>query len=292
MEKKQHVKRTEVRITVCDRSRYSNSLWSQFGLSMVLDVFFDDCSFRRTLFDTGWTYPPLQNNLAELGIPIESIDWLALSHSHYDHTGGLGGIMKEPEGRFSLIAHEEIARPVYSQRKSLTYIGMDPSLLGSLPQNRLLLVKEPVEFLPGVWFSGTIPRVTSFEQAEWGVSILEEGILRPDPENDDSSIFVDILSEGILVLTGCCHAGLINTLEAARNLFRERPIVAVIGGFHLVDQKEEVRLQTVDQLSDFPDLRVWSGHCTGEIGERMLGEKLGDRFAPFYTGDLISFGSC
>lgn len=282
--------KTEVRILVCDRSPYSNSLWSQFGLSMALDTFFDDNTFRRTLFDTGWSYPPLQNNLKELGIKISSIDWLALSHSHYDHTGGLEDILKESEGRFSVIAHPEITRRVYSQRKSLKYIGMEPSLFERLPQNRLFLVSEPTEFLPGVWFSGTIPRITPFEKPEWGVSVLEKGILVPDPENDDASIFIDLPSEGVIVLTGCCHAGLINTLEAARNLFGNRPIAAVIGGFHLIDQEEEVRIRTVDNLANYPNIRVWSGHCTGEAGESMLKAKLGGRFAPFYTGDLISFG--
>lgn len=257
---------------------------------MVIDAFFDDNTSRRTLFDTGWTFPPLLRNLQELGMPIDSIDWLALSHSHYDHTGGLGGVLADPGGRFSLIAHSEITRPVFSQRKALKYIGMEPLLLESFPRSRLLLTRDPVEFLPDVWFSGTIPRVTSFEKPEWGVSVLENGSLRPDPENDDSAIFINLPSKGVIVMTGCCHAGLINTLEAARTLFKDRPVIAAIGGFHLIDQEEEVRSKTVEHLDDYPELKVWSGHCTGPVGERMLGDRLGEDFEAFYSGDLIVFG--
>jgi len=279
----------EITILVCDRSPYVNALWSQFGLSMLIECRWSGEMIRRILFDTGWTAEPVLHNMEALGVTMESIDALVLSHSHYDHTGGLAGILEAEGARFQVVAHTEITRPVFStRRKGVHYIGLDPGDLGRLPQSRLLLIKEPLELFPGVWVSGTIPRRTDFEKPETGVYVLKEGEFVPDPELDDMAIVLNMGRKGIVVVTGCCHAGIVNTIKAAREITGNPTVYGVIGGLHLIDLGEEVRKKTIESLSEFSIGHIWSGHCTGWDAEIMLQESFGERSSRFYTGDRIT----
>jgi len=280
----------ELVVLVCDRSRYLNDLWSQFGLSILVDCWWTNGSTKRLLFDTGWAAEPLLHNMDKLGVGLETIDTLVLSHCHYDHTGGLERLLTSEQARFNVVAHADITRPVYSGRSYLRYIGLDSPSFDELGAPRRLLVREPTQLGAGVMVTGTIPRVTEFEKPEEGVYVLKDGELRPDPELDDMALVFDVKDEGLVVLTGCSHAGVINTMRHAVQQTQKEHLRALVGGFHLVDLPDHVRRSTVHALSDFDLDEIWSGHCTGWAAEVMIHKVYGERHHRFYTGDRMTFG--
>ena len=283
------LERVELTVLICDRSRYLKDLGSQFGLSIMADCWWNNLDHRRILFDTGWSAEPLLHNMESLGIAVDSIDTLVLSHAHYDHSWGLPGLLQEEGSRFNIVAHREITRPVYSTRRGLRYIGLDPRPLKELPPARLTLIEEPVEIYPGVMVTGTIPRVTDFERPEEGVAVLHDGKLVPDPEWDDMALVFDMGQQGIVIVTGCSHAGVVNTVLHSQDITHNPRIQGLVGGFHLVDLDEDVRVKTVNALTDFSIDHIWSGHCTGWEAEWMLRKRFEDRHRMFYSGDRIAF---
>lgn len=276
----------KLRVMVCDRSRYINDLWSQFGLSILIDCYYKDQERKRILFDTGWGFGPLLHNFTKMNIAPNTIDMIVLSHCHYDHTGGLKGMINLLD-KFKLIAHQEITRAVYSDEPDFHYIGMDPSLINNLKRSEKILIKEPLEIASEVWVSGYIPRKTTFEKPEENVFILEDGILSPDPENDDMAIYINLGDSGIIVITGCGHAGLINTIYHGQNMLGNKKIRGLIGGFHLIDVEEDIRNKTISKLKEFEIEHIWSGHCTGWEAERKLENEFEGKNTRFFTGDEI-----
>ncbi len=286
---KSHIERLDLKVLICDRSRYINDLWSQFGLSILIDCYWSHGQQRKILFDTGWESDPLLHNMDKLGINISDIDALVLSHCHYDHTGGLTKLIGNESAKFKLIAHKDITRPVYSLKPEIHYIGLDEKLLSDLPRERLMLLANETEIYQDIWITGTIPRVTDFEKPEEDVYILKDGRLVEDPEEDDMALVFNLGEEGIVVVSGCSHAGIVNTLYKSMDLTGNKKIKGVIGGFHLIDLSREVRNKTIEEMGNLDIEHVWSGHCTGFDAEYLLREKFEKRHDMFYTGDVINF---
>ncbi|NLL61170.1 MAG: MBL fold metallo-hydrolase [Candidatus Atribacteria bacterium] len=289
MSDKSALARIDLKILVCDRSRYINNLWSQFGLSVLIDCYWDNGEKKRILFDSGWESDPLLHNMGKLNISVESIDSLVLSHCHYDHTGGLKKLINDETAKFKLFAHKEVTRPVYSLKPEIHYIGIDEKLILQLPRERLILLVNETEIYPEIHMTGTVPRITDFEKPEEDVYILDNGILIEDPEKDDMALVFDLGESGIVVVTGCSHAGIANTLYHSINITNNKNILGVVGGFHLIDLSPEVRRRTIEELEKFDIANIWSGHCTGFEAEYMLRERFGTRHGMFYTGDVIKF---
>jgi len=257
---------------------------------MLIDCYYEDGERKRILFDTGWSFEPLLHNFKKINILPKSIDMIVLSHCHYDHTGGLKGLLNEL-GEFKLFAHKEITRAVYSDEPDFHYIGLDPDLINNLKIDKKILIKEPLEISKQIWVSGYIPRKTSFEKPEKHVFIQKNGVLSPDPENDDMALYIDTGNSEMIVITGCGHAGLINTIYHGQNVIGHKKLRGLIGGFHLIDVDNKIRNKTVEKLKEFEIEHIWSGHCTGWKAERMLDDEFGERYSRFFTGDeiLINF---
>lgn len=283
------IEKLELKVLICDRSKYINNLWSQFGLSILVDCYWEDGEKRRILFDTGWESETLLHNMRKMDIRVESIDALVLSHCHYDHTGGLTELINNPNAKFKLIAHKDIIRPVYSMKPEIHYIGIDNKLISELPRERLMLLADATEIYNGIWITGTIPRITNFEKPEEDVYVLEDGKLVEDPEKDDMALAVDFGQAGIVVVSGCSHAGIVNTLYQSMSITSNKRILGVVGGFHLIDISQEVRDRTIEEMDKLAIERIWSGHCTGHEAEQLLRDRFGKRHDMFYTGDVIKF---
>ena len=285
---KKNLHRVELTVLVSDRSTYNNDLWSQFGLAILVDFSWNDGSQRRVLFDTGWTADPLLHNMDRLGIGLGSIDTVILSHSHYDHTGGLPRLLNHEEACFQVVAHPDITRPVFSKRGEFHYIGVEPSDFDKIPQARRVLTEAPLEIYPRVWVSGTIPRRSEFEKPEKGVYVLDKGKFVPDSEWDDMSMAVDLGDKGIFIVSGCSHAGIVNIIHACQEITEKQTIYGVIGGLHLIDLDEEVKVKTIEALAALDMRHLWTGHCTGLEAELRLQKALGEKCKMFYTGDKIT----
>jgi 7,8-dihydropterin-6-yl-methyl-4-(beta-D-ribofuranosyl)aminobenzene 5'-phosphate synthase len=223
------------------------------------------------LFDTG-SGDGLLANLAILGHDAQRIAAVVLSHGHYDHCGGLLPLL-ERIGPRPVYAHPQIFKPRFWQ-------GRHEQRDISLPHSREALTAAGAEFrfretltelAPGLYFSGAIPRASLRETGDPHLVQRSADNVRwePDPLADDAALAIET-SRGLVVLLGCAHAGLVNTVEYFRSQLGSPRIHAIIGGTHLGPSSDEQFAATADYLARLDFDRLGVAHCTGQIRAAQL----------------------
>ena len=215
------------------------------------------------LFDAGQT-GLVASNAAALGIDLGGVEAVALSHGHYDHTGGLEAVLDAAPGA-RVFLHPEAFAAKYSRGSDghARFIGMSGAIAAKVRsrENQVIPTPSPAQIGDGVFVTGEVPRLTWFEDVG-GAFFLDAECARPDPLQDDQALVVDLGSE-LAVVLGCGHAGVVNTLEHARALMGGKPVRAVLGGMHLGSASEHRLEETVRYLQGL-DLRLLApAHCTG-----------------------------
>lgn len=228
------------------------------------------------LFDTGQG-SSLIENAHKLNIDLSTIDTLILSHGHYDHTGGLCHFL-ELNTRATIYCHRSVTIPRYSIHKdnsvhtvSTTWINRFKLL--NLPEYRVKWVSG-IERINDIVISGPIPRCNNFEDTGGAFFLDTEGT-KPDSIPDDMAIAIDT-SNGWIIITGCCHSGIINTLNHFQSIPHLEKIHAVIGGFHLVHASKERLENTCNSLKEYKIPYLVPCHCSGDIGVHYFKENLKD----------------
>lgn len=233
----------KVRITVLvENTAESPRLLAEHGLAFWIEV-----GSQCILFDSGQG-GVLVVNAYRLGISLSRVDAIVLSHEHYDHTGGLADALRGNRPN-ALVAHPDAMKPKFARNKDGTSreIGI-PCLCRQAVERRrdqLVLTETPTPISSGLMVTGPMPRVTDFEETA-GPFFLDAQCARPDLLVDNQAAFSDS-TEGTVVLLGCAHAGVINTLRCVRPLTDERPIHAVLGGMHLVGASAQRLKRTIDE---------------------------------------------
>jgi 7,8-dihydropterin-6-yl-methyl-4-(beta-D-ribofuranosyl)aminobenzene 5'-phosphate synthase len=216
------------------------------------------------LMDTGLSSTAI-HNAQLLGIDLPTVDKIVLSHGHADHTGGLREVLRIKK-EVEVIAHPDIWASKYTRRDKQTrerYIGIPFSReeLESLGA-RFKLTKEPVHISEHTVTTGEIPMVSEYEYVENNLFIKKDGLLCQDPLSDDLALVIDT-EFGLVVILGCAHRGIVNTLRHAQKLTGKKSIYAAIGGTHLIRASEERIEKTVNDLKDMGIKKLGVSHCTG-----------------------------
>lgn len=277
----------DVRITcLVENSVYKRGLCAEHGLS-----FWIEHRGRHILFDTG-PDDVLIGNAGVLNCDLTLTDTIVLSHGHGDHTGGLRHLFDiaelRPEGK--LHAHAAAFEPKYSTSGGTSHqIGM-PNFC---PENirhagwRWLATEGPVEVAPGIFASGPIPRHVQLEE-EIGRFWLDSDATVPDPLEDDQCLYFDT-NEGLVILLGCTHAGLINTLSYIRKIAKRQRIHAVIGGLHLGDASRERLAMTLTAIGEYGVEFIAPCHCTGLEAVGALWFRFPNRCGQCSVGTVFEF---
>ncbi|HOP47402.1 MAG TPA: MBL fold metallo-hydrolase [Desulfobacteraceae bacterium] len=242
------------------------------------------------IFDTGQG-GVLLNNASVMGIPLEKVGHIVLSHGHYDHTGGLRAVLPVSSNP-KLYAHPSAFQPkfacnLYGQSN---FIGMPYTCREAVQGfvSEVIYTERPAQITEGIFVTGEIPRVTEFEDTG-GPFFLDDGCTAPDPFPDDQALFFET-SRGTVVLVGCAHAGVINTLLYIKQLTGDKPIHAVLGGMHLLSASRVRMEHTIEFLNRLdPDI-LCPGHCTGNGAMAKLREAFPRKFIPCNAGRSFEFG--
>ncbi len=277
----------KVTVLMEDYAGFDGGLLSQHGISMLLEANAQKNS-KKILFDTGQSASTLLHNMRLLGINPADLDMVVLSHCHYDHTGGLTGILEEGSyTRIPVIAHPAVFRPSFSVRPVFRSVGMGPENSRETIERaggEMILTTGPLSLLPGALTSGEIGERIDYEKKPTlSLLTIEGGKPGPDPMIDDLSLFF-ILPDGLAIVTGCAHAGIVSIIEKAVKLTGVERIAAVIGGFHLIDAGEKRIDNTVEALAKTQDTLIYTGHCTGLKAEARLLDRLDKRFRKLCSG--------
>lgn len=241
------------------------------------------------LFDTGQT-DLLLRNAAVLGLRLDAVQAIALSHGHYDHTGGLDAV-RQVARQARVFLHPDAVNAKFSGQPdgSARPVGMAGETTRKLQQAQapVTWTRQPTEVLDGVFVTGEIPRGTAFEDTG-GRFFLDEECARPDRLLDDQAVFFDT-ADGVVVLLGCAHAGVINTLRRIRDLTAGRPIHAVLGGFHLLAASEDRLGQTLTGLEELGVKVIGVAHCTGQTATARLWTTFPNRCCTCAVGSRFVF---
>lgn len=213
---------------------------------------------NHLLFDTGQGLA-LRHNAQQLSIPMASVEQLILSHGHYDHSGGLMEALKLT-GPVDLYFHPEVFNAKYNRNgRDIGAPIADLKQIGSRV-NKTILTQEPTEILSGIHVTGEIPRKNPIEDTG-GPFYRDAGRTEPDELPDDQALYLEV-KEGLIVLLGCGHSGVVNTLEYVQKLSGGKPVYAVIGGMHLLRASPERLAFTGDKLKQVQIQYLAPNHCT------------------------------
>ena len=250
-------------------------LLAEWGLSILIEI-----DNLKILLDTGQSISAVKN-AATLGINLSQIDKIVLSHGHYDHTGGMQQVLAAMRKETEVIAHPDIWALKYayfSREGRYEYIGIpfcreELETLGA----SFRLTPEPVWITENVVTSGEIPKVTEYEEIDVNLRVKEGDEFPADPLADDQAIFIKT-GQGLVVVLGCGHRGVVNTLRHAQKLTGMEVIHTVMGGAHFLGTSEVQVELTLAELREMGIQRMGLCHCTGMWSQVRLAQEFGESF--------------
>ena len=271
----------KITCVVDNNAQENTGLQSEHGLSFWIET-----EYGNLIFDTGQTSAALALNLGLLSLKIQDAAALALSHAHYDHTGGLDVVLSQNK-HLKIYAHSDLFQPRYSLRDGEYHsIGIAITQEELSRRAELHLSREPQEIFPNLWTTGEISPRPEAEGRSAHHFIRVKGEWKPDPYLDDLSLVLKT-SAGLVVICGCCHAGLLNTLLHVQKLF-SGPIISILGGTHL-NSTSEAELHHVTETLEtrHPNINLYLNHCTGQKSQVFLANRFGTRVKAFPAGATL-----
>ena len=246
---------------------YTDLPFAEHGFSMLLRVsnHEETCTI---LFDTGNNPNGVVVNAKRMGIDLKEVSYIVLSHGHYDHFGGLKAIVKAIDKiELPIIIHEDMIkrRGTGNNRGELREYTTFPNLERLSPA-KIVNTKKPFLIANNlVCITGEIPRQMSFEKGLTKIKIYNDNSWQPDPlVQDDRALIVKIKNKGLVIISGCAHAGIINTIRYARQITGNSRVYAILGGFHLAGKEFEKRIEpTVEELKEINPEFIIPSHYTG-----------------------------
>lgn len=271
----------------------TDSLLAEHGLSLLVTVYQGER--RHTiLFDTGYNKIGVPHNLGQLEVDTEGIEAIVLSHGHMDHTGSLYQLLDRIGKRIPLVVHPDALM-------APRYLGLNDGSKLLFPQTLIkvdlearnieLLAKKTPSLLADdkIMVTGEVERVTEFEKGMPNALMERDGKLEKDPISDDQALVINLKGKGLVIIGGCSHAGIINTILYARKMTGIEQVYAVLGGFHLSGASfEPIIEETINELKKTGPTVLVPMHCTGWKAIKRFSEEFPASFILNSVGSLYT----
>ncbi len=248
-----------IRITILvDDTSGKNETLAEHGLSYWIET-----PHASLLFDTGQGFV-IENNAKKLGINLSTTNGIALSHGHYDHSGGLPFILDKASQKTPIYMHPDaiLTRYGIASPGKARSVGMSEKSKLALEKRSsdIIHTLSITEIGKNLYLTGEIPKNNAFENDGEKFFFDPEGRVR-DLVRDDQAVFYTS-EKGIVVICGCAHSGIINTVQHILSFCGTKKILAIIGGFHLIDNNLERTIKTIEEFKKLDLERIAPCHCT------------------------------
>lgn len=256
-----------LKITILSTMLADYGTLGEWGFSALVEA-----ADKRYLFDSGAHPDVVLKNAKTLRIDLSGVDEMVLSHNHGDHSGGIISLRGEvAKGNPKALGLCHVGAGIFAPR--IDDQGKDQN--GALPirasyeklGGKWEQHAKPAELAPGVWFTGPVPRPNNEHNWSGHRTMVDEKTGQPVPGHEDNvpedSALIFDTPKGLVILTGCGHAGIVNIAQYARTVVRPAPIEAVVGGLHLYAAKDETIAWTAEQLKAMDVRHLLGAHCTG-----------------------------
>ncbi len=273
---------------------FDDTLVAEHGLSLLVRTFSDD-ETREILFDAGYSSVGVPHNLDMLKIPLDRVEAVVLSHGHMDHTGALSSVLERIPNRIPLVAHPDafmearyIAPPDAPRRAfPRTLVPEDLEALGAEVRENT----SPLLLAGGtVLVTGQVERNTPYEKGMPHTVMERDGKMVKDEILDDQSLVISLKGKGLVVVAGCSHAGIVNTVRYGMKLTGEDRVFAIMGGFHLAnDPSGELVEKTIQGLMDVSPDFIMPMHCTGWKAIHSIAAAFPSAFNLSTVGSTVTF---
>lgn len=275
-------------VTLCENTSSAVGIIAEWGLSILIEG-----GGETVLLDTGGS-DSVVRNAAAMGVNLKNISKVVISHGHVDHTGGLRSLLQTIRKGVEVTGHPDIWGEKYVSRtlgENFRYDFIGIPFRREELENRgasFNLSKEPVWLNEFMVTTGEVPMVTSFEKVDENMYLKSQNDFVPDPLADDQALVIKT-DKGLVIVLGCAHRGMVNTMIHARNITGVEKIYAVVGGTHLIRAGAGQLRQTIAKIKEFGVEKLGVSHCTGLPAAMVLAKEFGDKFFFNNAGTVVKF---
>lgn len=263
------------------------NILAKHGLALFIEIDFNKKEKINILMDTGPSPDIILHNAKGLNIDLKKINIIVISHAHYDHTGGLIGVLKYINKKVLIIMHPNCLDLKFAEKPYLRYIGI-PFKISEIEEagGILLLSCKPVKITPEIIVSGEIERINKYEKVEGFLTLKDYEIIK-DNLLEDQALFLKMNDKGLVIITGCAHSGIINIIEYAKKITGLNKIYAILGGFHLINANEERLKVTINEIEKINPEKIFPCHCTGQKAIVEFIKNFKNKCIPIQAGQSI-----
>jgi 7,8-dihydropterin-6-yl-methyl-4-(beta-D-ribofuranosyl)aminobenzene 5'-phosphate synthase len=248
------------------------------------------------MFDYGLYPAGVMNNIDVLGLDLGKASAFGLSHGHFDHWSAAVTILKNNRRKIADRTPFYVGAETFLQRYALRPGSNDPMDIGQFKKEDIealgldvIEVDEPGQMIPGAYLTGNIDRTTAYEKVPLSLLVNRKGKPEPDDFRGEQALFFVLRGKGLVVLSGCAHAGIVNTVRHAQKVSGIENVYAILGGFHLINTKPEIIEKTVSDIKAIKPRYIVPAHCTGFEATVTFSREMPEAFNLNTSGTKYSF---
>jgi 7,8-dihydropterin-6-yl-methyl-4-(beta-D-ribofuranosyl)aminobenzene 5'-phosphate synthase len=284
-------------ITKRYRSVAGKSMSAQHGLSYYIETVVGGKT-SACMFDFGLDPANVLNNIALLGLDIGKTNAFSLSHGHYDHFTGAISIIKQNQSKIAAGTPFYVGEEAFARRYTLRPGSTEPTDLGQLSREdiealgvKVVETKTPTQIIPGAYVTGHIERVTSYEKVPASQQVKRGDKIESDTFPGEQAVIFNVKGKGLVILSGCAHCGIVNTVKHAQKISGTEKVHAIMGGFHLIVAKPDLIQSTVADIKAMKPDHIVGTHCTGFRALVALSKEMPEAFTINTSGTKYTFGA-